>query len=259
MRITRKTWNKYIRVLRTLNNRAAEEMIRYITPLRADIAAGRLTADEGNRMIVDYAYAVATKYGEAAGAAACEMYDAVAILSNARVPPAMPAATATYGETAKAVYGTIAQNPEITPAAVARLVKRAGADTTLRNALRDGAEWAWIPNGDTCAFCIMLASQGWMPASKAQLDGDHAEHIHANCDCTFAIRFNTDTDVAGYDPDGYRQMYDGAEGRGWRQKVNSMRREIYDQNKERINEQKRDAYQKRKEREDSEAEERDVS
>ena len=128
----------------------------------------------------------------------------------------------------------------------------------MQNAIRDGAEWAWIPVGDTCAFCLMLASNGWQRASKAALAGGHAEHIHANCDCTYAVRFDRKSGVQGYDPDKYKKMYDEADGSNWHQKLNSMRRDIYDENAEEINEQKRDAYEKRKERESSAAEELDV-
>ena len=94
---------------------------------------------------------------------------------------------------------------------VSRLVKQAGADTTLKNAIRDGAEWAWVPHGDTCPFCITLASNGWQPASKKALKGDHAQHIHAHCDCEYAIRFDSSTTVAGYDPDKgyYLLLYHG--------------------------------------------------
>lgn len=251
MVIQQKDWQKYIKTMRKLSEKATDEMMAYFRELQA---AG-ISGSEGASLIVDRAYAVATKYGEGAGAAACQMYDAVAKLSKARVPAAVPAPTATFHETAKAVYGTLKMNAEITPAAVGRLVKMAGVDTTMKNAIRDRAEWAWVPSGDTCAFCLTLASQGWLPASEDQLNGGHADHIHSNCDCTFAIRFNSDTEVEGYDPDQYRQMYDQAPGDNSKDKINAMRREFYEENKEEINEQKRDAYEKRKERESSEAEE----
>ena len=48
--------------------------------------------------LIDYGYAVATKYGEASAAIAAEMYDATAALTGASVPAAVPAETATYGE-----------------------------------------------------------------------------------------------------------------------------------------------------------------
>lgn len=254
MIITRKAWKRYIDLLRKLNDKAAEDMIRF----QKKLAERGITGDEAARILVEYAYQIATKYGEGATAAACEMYDAVATLSKAAAPAAVPAATATYGETAKAVYGTLKQNPEIVPSAVGRLVKMAGVDTVMQNAIRDGAEWAWVPSGDTCAFCITLASRGWQRASMAHLNGGHAEHIHANCDCTFAIRFNGKTNVEGYDPSKYESMYYGAEGSTPEQRINSMRRQFYQQNKDEINAQKRAAYAKRMERDSSKAEELDV-
>lgn len=35
----------------------------------------------------------------------------------------------------------------------------------LKNALRDGAEFAWVSNGDTCAFCMTLAPP-WVAAGE---------------------------------------------------------------------------------------------
>ena len=53
-------------------------------------------------------------------------------------------------------------------------------------------------------------------------------------------------------------MYRNAEGGTPDQKINAMRREFYQENKEAINEQKRSAYEKRKERNSSDAEELNV-
>ena len=100
------------------------------------------------------------------------------------------------------------QSQSKVPATVARLVKQVGADTTLKNAKRDGAQFAWIPHGDTCAFCITLASRGWQYMSDEALKGGHAEHIHANCDCEYAVRFDGHSTVAGYDPDKYLEEYE---------------------------------------------------
>ena len=132
--------------------------------------------------------------------------------------------------------------------AVGRLVKRAGADTTLKNAIRDGAEFAWVPSGDTCAFCITLASRGWRRASEKALKGGHAEHIHSNCDCTYAVRFDGKSGVKGYDPEKYLATYEGAEGDTPKEKINALRRENYAAHKEEINARKRAAYAERKER-----------
>ena len=260
MKLTVKAWENYINALARIDRASVDEMKRYLAKIRAEVNAGNITMDEGNQQIVDYAYAVATRYGEAGGALACEMYDAVARLQGAAVPPAVPASTATYGETAKTVYGIRLQssNDEMVAAGVSRLVKLVSADTMQQNAIRDGAEWAWIPNGDTCAFCITLASRGWQKASKKAIKNGHAEHIHSNCDCTYAVRFNDKLDVEGYDPEKYLDMYYGTDESTPDARINAMRREFYAKNRDRINAQKRSAYARRRELDSSEAEEADV-
>ena len=231
MQITAKTWNEYITRLSRLNQKAGQLMRQYID------THGTGDADA----LITYAAALVTKYGEGSAELACQMYDALAEAANAGVPAAEPAVPADYGEVARMVNATKNQNPANLPNGVSRLVKRAGADTTLKNAVRDGAEWAWVPHGDTCPFCITLASNGWQKASSKVLKGGHAEHIHANCDCEFAIRFDHKTTVAGYDPDKYLAQYNAAGG-----DINKMRRVNYAANKGRINAQKRAAYAVRK-------------
>ena len=231
MQITAKTWNEYITRLSRLNQKPGQLMRQYIdTHGTGDTDA-----------LITYAAALVTKYGEGSAELACQMYDALAEAANAGVPAAEPAEPADYGEVARMVNATKNQNPANLPNGVSRLVKRAGADTTLKNAVRDGAEWAWVPHGDTCPFCITLASNGWQKASSKVLKGGHADHIHANCDCEFAIRFDHNTTVAGYDPEKYLAQYNAAGG-----DINKMRRVNYAANKERINAQKRAAYAARK-------------
>ena len=217
--------------LSKLNEKAGQQMAEYV-------AAHGI---EDGPALIAYAHALVTKYGEGSAELACQMYDALAEASKANLPAAEPAATAEYGEVARMVNATKRQNPANLPNGVRRLVKRAGADTTLHNAIRDGAEWAWVPHGDTCPFCIMLASNGWQKASAKLLKGGHAEHIHANCDCEFAVRFDSSTSVAGYDPEKYLRQYRAAGS-----DVNAMRRIDYAAHRERINAQKRAAYAARK-------------
>lgn len=259
-RITARAWNNYIGILRRISDRATKEMLAMVTKLSSQYDEGIITLAEYEDAAIDYAYALATKYGEAAGAAASEMYDAIAELQGVNVPPAVPAPTATMGETAKAVKGTMKTgNVNIVADATGRLVKLVGVDTMQQNALRDGAEWAWIPMGDTCAFCLTLASRGWQKASKSAIKNGHAEHVHANCDCTYAVRFKPDIDVEGYDPKKYLDMYYDADGGTPQERINAMRREFYKENKEAINAQKRSAYAKRTALNSSSAEEINIS
>lgn len=231
MQITARTWNEYIARLSKLNEKAGQQMAEYV-------AAHGI---EDGPALIAYAHALVTKYGEGSAELACQMYDALAEAQGVTLPAAEPAATAEYGEVARMVNATKRQNPANLPNGVRRLVKRAGADTTLHNAIRDGAEWAWVPHGDTCPFCMMLASNGWQKASAKLLKGGHASHIHANCDCEFAVRFDSNTTVAGYDPEKYLKQYRAAGS-----DVNAWRRIDYAARKDAINAQKRAAYAVRK-------------
>ena len=218
MKISQSDWIRYRDMMSRISKKAA-----------ADFDAkflGKIDAVE-RKEIIDYAMALVQKYSEASSELACQMYERIAELSGVTIPPAEPAEAAKYGEVAKGINGTLKQSPEgkLCSDVVDRLVKRAGADTMLKNAERDRAQFAWVPHGDTCSFCIMLASRGWQNISRNALKNGHAEHIHAHCDCQYCVRFNQNTEVEGYDPDKYLEMYENAEGNKWRDKLNSMRRE----------------------------------
>ena len=251
MIISANEWAKYVKGLSAVNKEATDQIAKFL---------GRgfdYNNPEDMKRLVSYAYGISTKYGEAAAELACQMYDAIGLASDMILDAAVPAEVASYGEVAKTVYGTAksSQNVEEMASAIGRLVKRTGQDTTLGNALRDGAQFAWIPSGDTCAFCITLASRGWQYASKNAIKGGHAEHIHSNCDCAYAIRFDNKTQVKGYDPEKYYEQYKDAEGRTPDEKINSMRRKYYAENREQILSQKASAYEKRMELNISAAEE----
>ena len=228
--------------LASISKKAADEVQQYMMDHGFDIT----------EEFLDYTEAIVTKYGEAAGALSAQFYDDIAEYwteveakrSRRAIKAAEAAEVPTKAEIRKTVYGTLKESAEKIPGALSRLVKRTAEDTTLKNAIRDGAEFAWVPAGDTCAFCIMLASRGWQRASKAALKGGHAEHIHANCDCTYTIRFNRKGGVEGYDPDRYLKMYENANGGTWQQRVNDMRREQYAADPEKYRAQKRAAYER---------------
>lgn len=226
MQITARAWNEYITRLSRLNQKAGQLMREYMD--------GHPEADTD--ALIRYAYALVTKYGEGSAELACQMYDALAEAQGIALPAAEPAPTATYGEVTGMVKAT-QDSPANLQSGVSRMVKQAGADTTVHNAIRDGAEWAWVPHGDACPFCRMLASNSWQKASKNLLKKGHAQHIHANCDCEFAVRFSREFDVSGYDPEKYLRQYQAAGS-----DVNAMRRINYAARKDAINAQKRAAY-----------------
>ena len=231
MQITEKAWVEYITKMSQISQKAADLMQSWV----------QKNGLENDKALLDYAYALSQHYGQAIGALSCQMYEATAAAQGVIVPTAEVADLPDYGEVAKAVKGTKKQSPNNIPGTLARLVKQVGADTTLKNAERDGAQFAWVPHGDTCAFCITLASRGWQYMSKKALRNGHAEHIRAHCDCEYAVRFDGKSTVAGYDPDKYLEEYYDANG-----DINEMRRKRYAQNKDVINARKRELYASKK-------------
>ena len=231
MQITEKAWVEYITKMSQISQKAADLMQSWV----------QKNGLENDKALLEYAYALSQHYGQAIGALSCQMYEATAAAQGVIVPTAEVADLPDYGEVAKAIKGTKRQSPNNIPGTLARLVKQVGADTTLKNAERDGAQFAWVPHGDTCAFCITLASRGWQYMSKKALRNGHAEHIHAHCDCEYAVRFDGKSTVAGYDPDKYLEEYYDANG-----DINEMRRKRYAQNKDVINARKRELYASKK-------------
>ena len=231
MQITEKAWVEYITKMSQISQKAADLMQSWV----------QKNGLENDKALLDYAYALSQHYGQAIGALACRMYEATAAAQGTMIPTAEVAELPEYGEVAKAVKGTQKKSPNNIPGTIARLVKQVGADTTLKNAERDGAQFAWVPHGDTCAFCITLASRGWQYMSKSALRNGHAEHIHAHCDCEYAVRFDGESTVDGYDPDKYLEEYYDSNG-----DINKMRRKRYAQNKDAINARKRELYASKK-------------
>nr|DAN14911.1 MAG TPA: minor capsid protein 2 [Caudoviricetes sp.] len=231
MKISTKAWTQYITKMSRISRKAADLMQEWV----------RKNGFGNDKALLDYAYALSQHYGKAIGALSCQMYEATAAAQGVTVPPAEIADLPEYGEVAKTVHGTMKRSQMQVPAALERLVKLVGADTTLKNAKRDGAEFAWVPHGDTCAFCITLASRGWQRVSKETLRKGHAEHIHAHCDCEYAVRFDRESTVAGYDPEKYLEEYNNADG-----DINAMRRIRYQENKDAINARKRKLYADKK-------------
>ena len=220
MTISRDAWKRYIDGLDAVQTKAKDLMLKYIETHDVE-------SQEGRQALIDYAYAVSTKYGEAAAAYACQMYDAMAEIEGSELDPSEPADTATYAEVAKQVNGTIKISDVVCATAIYRLVKLAGQQTTINNAKRDHIYYAWLPVGDTCAYCLMKAASGW----KRAYDGLEATHIHGNCNCAYATKTKKETDIEGYEPDEYKKMYVNADGDTEKDKLNAMRRAAYAKNK----------------------------
>lgn len=100
------------------------------------------------------------------------------------------------------------------------------------NAKRDTkfVRLARIPTGiETCQFCIMLASRGFVYHSE-----EAASHSHANCDCRVIPSWDRKTpSVQGYDPKEYYDMYEHPENYPeLKEAINARRRQLYAEKKQ---------------------------
>lgn len=91
---------------------------------------------------------------------------------------------------------------------VQRLVMEPARATIARSASRDPVRtlWARVPGGgDTCNFCIMVASQGAVYGSEDSAGG--MNDYHDRCECVpTPVRSNEDY-PDGYDPDALYEQY----------------------------------------------------
>jgi hypothetical protein len=84
--------------------------------------------------------------------------------------------------------------------------KVAASQTVLNNGNRDRVKprYARVPTGsETCDFCLMLASRGFVYHTEATAKGEHG--VHAHCRCIVVPGVRGVTKIEGYDPDA---LYD---------------------------------------------------
>lgn len=131
-------------------------------------------------------------------------------------------------------------------------------DQVERDSDRYKVRYARVPMGnETCAWCIMLASQGYVYKSEKSAlyrkgkSGfrSAAEHFHDNCDCIVVPVFG-DGSIEGYDPDEYLAIYQKYQSTGPGNNtvatLNNMRRGLYADYKDRRNLLRRQNYARKK-------------
>lgn len=92
-------------------------------------------------------------------------------------------------------------------------VKREAFENLYRNCKKNGVRYARVPSGrETCAFCFILASRGFVYWSEDDAGGaGHA--YHSNCDCIIVPGFSKDSgidedsQIEGYKPSELRERY----------------------------------------------------
>ena len=156
---------------------------------------------------------------EAAAEIAAAFYNGMSVYQTGMPYNAVPVSAhvaegteqATRGIFQEAVDGNI---PGMTTQLLMRLdyeAKRAAGQTVLDNVAMDDRKprYARVPSGgETCDFCMMLASRGFVYRSAAS--AGELNHYHAHCRCRIVPGFN-DASVEGYDPQEWYRRYRDAQ------------------------------------------------
>ena len=89
---------------------------------------------------------------------------------------------------------------------VADMIHSAARLTTQRNMRLDptSPRWARVPRGETCEFCLMLASRGF--AYTSEKTAGREMQYHSDCDCRIVPSWGKQT-LKGYDPEGLYERY----------------------------------------------------
>ena len=246
-RVSSRAWDAYTRRLEAQRDEASRFAYAWVMKHLK-------VTDEGMWLLRHTMVQLCMKYGSATSAIAASWFDQMALAEGADAVKAVAVNDAPQIRLRRMAICANKAMPKLAAgdregfaraiaSAVAADVKRQATNTVMLNAQKNGAEYAWIPGGEeTCAFCIALAANGWQPAARATALGEHADHIHDNCMCEFAIRFDKSTDYSSYDAQKYSEIYADADGRSSQAKINSIRRDLYAENADKIREQHRERY-----------------
>ena len=177
-----------------------------------------MTRDE----VVELATRIAQKYSYLGCELGAQWYDLCSELAGLEVDPAyLPEvdvgelegrAQAAFGRSQGSsligeVFNYYLQNQ------IERSIRMTGDANLWRDYERGtaGGRWARVPVGDTCAWCLMLASQGAWYLSEETAKGIDPGHYHDGCDCVAVYHADPDS-IAGYTKLAkYKGMYYDAE------------------------------------------------
>lgn len=175
------------------------------------------------RAAAEFMPALVGAYGEGAAAIGADFYEtarASSIGGTYRATAATPSAGRALRVNTRWALGPL-WGPNSDPqAALARLSKVAdqmalqpARDSIVLNTRRDprSPRYARVPQGKTCAWCLVLASRGAVYRSAETAGADNPDHYHARCDCEPVPSWKGGKDLPeGYDEGELYGLYDRA-------------------------------------------------
>lgn len=182
-----------------------------------------LTQPEAARdALLEFLPLLTDRYGEAAAALAADYFDELADEAGVRTRARVAATVAedvVHAQVRRTAGHLWTPTPEQMLAALApvidRYVKAPARDTLVESTGRARGRWARVPTGrETCAFCLVMASRGFVYETAATA-GDRGT-FHGDCDCQIVPDWSDAPVLDGYNPDLLHEVYDKARARAGR-------------------------------------------
>lgn len=230
MRLTSEQFAKYKNAIDKLQASTASDLEKMLRRVWTD--AGKSDPDTLGAICVEYARAIAEKYGVSAATVSAALWEDIYYNdTGSRLEALLPddeplddyfgdaAASIVAGSVAAGDWaGMLSFLAGITTKAVHDYARRTQVENTGRvvNGRRKGADEARfmrVPTGaETCAFCIMLAGRGpvyytELSAGGGPEHGTEFDRYHAWCDCEIIASFGKEFGVGPYDWTVYEDMY----------------------------------------------------
>lgn len=216
MTASRERINEYAADLQTLSENARADLRTVY-----DATAG-LSANDVADVMVDAVNGLVRNYGNAAGVLAADFYNECRQLDLGETTETVIADTFDLkaddnasGYASRHLYGSDADPDAMVSyleGYIDKTIKEAAATTMMTNADRDTStervRYARVPVGPTCAWCIMLASQGFVYHSMKSAGKQGLNDYHAYCDCAIVPGWGESTKIRGYDSDGMSNRVD---------------------------------------------------
>lgn len=182
---TQDDFDRFVAMQRSVRSRALRDLVKWWA------SVAHLSEDEIIAAANDYAPALAQTYGEVSATAAAQFYDDARADSGPRSRFTARMAPSGAAEQVRSEMGwawsPLRSDPFTSLDRLSGMVDAAalqdGRNTIVYNSERDksGPSWSRVPVGDTCAWCLMLASRGavyWTAASAGA-----NKKFHRQCDC----------------------------------------------------------------------------
>lgn len=196
-------------------NTVTQQLIQSATDEFMRLYSSELTIDE----VVELMTLVAEQYGLLASELGAQWYDLCTNLANIDAEPAeiRQADTESLRQRARWYVDNETDGKRVFNYFLQNVINDSIRETGSANLWRDyergmvAGKWARVPVGETCAWCLMLASQGAWYLTKESALGKESGHYHDGCNC-IAVYHSDPDDIPNYSKLAqYKKMYYDAE------------------------------------------------